>query len=136
MGKNRRQKPDPASDPYIGMTIDGRFHLRACLGRGGMGMVYRAEQDPLGRQVALKLMLDRGEPDREDEFKQRFFLEAATVAKLIHPNTVTVFDYGSDFINDDRVFFIVMEYIEGRTLARAIKKDGPFSASRAAHVGI
>jgi len=123
-------------DPYVGRVIDGRFTLQKRLGKGGMGMVYRAEQAPLGRQVAIKLMLDRGEPDREDEFQRRFFLEASTAAKLKHPNTITVFDYGSDVIDDERMYFIVMEYLEGRTLTKAIKKEGPFSPARAAHVAV
>src|SRR5690242_13037073 len=85
-------------DTLIGRVINERFRIIELLARGGMGRVYRAEQVPLNRQVALKV-LDRpsssatdGDPDTE--FETRFLNEASTAAKLQHSNTVTVFDYG------------------------------------------
>lgn len=102
--------------------------------RGGMGRVYRAQQAPLGRTVALKVLDPKTAQNEEDtEFQARFFLEAATAAKLSHPNTVTVFDYGKT--NDD-IYFIVMEFVEGRTLSAMLKHTGPIDTQRAVHIAI
>jgi serine/threonine-protein kinase len=119
-------------DPLIGKVIHDRFRIVAPIARGGMGAVYKAEQAPLGRLVALKVLSPRHDEEKDPEFKRRFFLEAATVAKLTHPNTVTVFDYGSG--DDDNLFFIAMELLEGVTLRQAIKADGCFAPARALHV--
>src|SRR5689334_467310 len=100
-------------DPLIGKVINGRFKIVSVIARGGMGKVYRAEQSPLGRICALKVLSPKYEGDRDPEFHKRFFLEASTAAKLSHPNTVTIFDYGK---SDDDIYYIAMEYIEGRTL--------------------
>lgn len=125
----------PERDPYLGRVIDGRFTLLARVGRGGMGVVYRAQQAPLGRSVALKLLVGTGEPDRESEFQRRFFREASTASRLKHPNTITVFDYGSDVLDDSRVFWIAMELLEGQTLSRALSKGG-LAPMRAVHIGL
>src|SRR5688500_16259036 len=82
------------SDPLLGHVLDGRFAIRKSLTRGGQGRLYEAEQLPLGRVCALKV-LDPWPTNQEDPtFARRFFLEASIAAKLKHPNTVTVFDYG------------------------------------------
>ena len=102
--------------------------------RGGMGRVYRAQQAPLGRTVALKVLDPKTAQNEEDtEFQARFFLEAATAAKLSHPNTVTVFDYGK---TSDDIYFIVMEFVEGRTLSAMLKHTGPIDTQRAVHIAI
>jgi serine/threonine-protein kinase len=96
-----------------------------------MGKVYRAEQAPLGRICALKVLSPKYEGDRDPEFHKRFFLEASTAAKLSHANTVTIFDYGQD---GEDLYYIAMEYIEGRTLHRTLREEGPFDESRTALV--
>ncbi|MCB9629204.1 MAG: serine/threonine protein kinase [Sandaracinaceae bacterium] len=101
------------------------------IARGGMGKVYRAEQAPLGRQIALKVLEATYEGDNDPEFHKRFFLEASTQSKLTHPNTVTIFDYGK---TDDDVYFIAMELLEGRTLHRYLRDEAPLSASKATHI--
>ncbi|MEO0325547.1 MAG: serine/threonine protein kinase, partial [Myxococcota bacterium] len=80
-------------DELLGRVIDGRFRIVGRIARGGMGKVYRARQEPLGREVALKI-LDPRQSSHTEDFDRRFFLEAEASAKLRHPNTVTVFDYG------------------------------------------
>ncbi|MFO0762148.1 MAG: serine/threonine-protein kinase [Byssovorax sp.] len=117
-------------DPLIGRTINGRFKIVSVIARGGMGKVYRAEQAPLGRLCALKVLSPKYEGDRDPEFHKRFFLEASTAAKLTHPNTVTIFDYGQS----DDVYFIAMEYIEGRTLHRVLRDEGTLSEARVVHI--
>jgi eukaryotic-like serine/threonine-protein kinase len=118
-------------DPLIGRLVNGRFKIVSVIARGGMGKVYKAEQSPLGRLCALKVLSPKYEGDRDPEFHKRFFLEASTAAKLSHANTVTIFDYGQD---GDDLYYIAMEYIEGRTLHRTLREEGPFDEKRTAHV--
>ncbi len=118
-------------DPLIGRVVNDRFRIVALLARGGMGKVYRAEQAPLGREVALKVLNPNYSGDNDPEFHKRFFLEASTCSKLTHPNTVTIFDYGR---TDDDVYYIAMELLEGRTLHRALREEGPFSTERALQI--
>jgi serine/threonine-protein kinase len=117
-------------DPLIGQVINGRFKVLSVIARGGMGKVYKAEQAPLGRLCALKVLSPKYEGDRDPEFHKRFFLEASTSAKLTHANTVTVFDYGQD----GDLYYIAMEYIEGRTLHRALRDEGPLPESRVSFI--
>jgi serine/threonine-protein kinase len=118
-------------DPLIGKVLNGRFEIIAPLGVGGMGRVYKALQLPLDRVVALKVLNPRYDGSKDPGFEKRFFLEASMTAKLKHPNTITVHDYGR---TDDGMYFIAMEYVEGETLAQALKA-GPFPWPRALYVG-
>lgn len=93
-----------APDPLIGKTVSGRFKIVSVIARGGMGKVYKAQQAPLGRVCALKVLMPKYEGDKDPEFHRRFFLEAETAAKLSHPNTVTIFDYGVD----EDIYYIAM----------------------------
>ncbi|MBI2388787.1 MAG: serine/threonine protein kinase [Deltaproteobacteria bacterium] len=121
----------PVVDQLIGRVLAEKFKIVSLLARGGMGKVYKAEQAPLGRACAIKVLTPPENSDSEDEFHKRFFLEASIGAKLTHPNTVTIFDYGK---TDDGVYFIAMEYLEGKTLARVLKEEGPFAEERATHI--
>jgi serine/threonine protein kinase len=82
----------------------------------------------------LETQVHGGSPgsDRDPEFGKRFFLEAATAAKLTHPNTVTIFDYGSS--EDGDLYYIAMEYIEGKTLHRVLREDTTLTEARTSHV--
>jgi|GEM_PF-2011725 len=123
---------DADQDELVGQTLNGRFEVVAPIARGGMGKVFRAIQLPLGRQVALKVLDVRGVVTSRGDFQRRFFLEAATAAKLNHPNTIVVFDYG---LAGDDVYFIAMELVEGRTLAQTFKEHGPMEPLRVVHIG-
>ncbi len=112
------------TDPLVGQTLAGRFRVLELIDRGGMGKIFRAEQQPLGRIVALKTL---DIVDNTGEFKQRFLLEAASCARLSHPNTVRVYDYGEAA----GAYFLVMEFLTGRTLHQAIKEDAPLDPLRA-----
>jgi serine/threonine-protein kinase len=123
-------------DELIGRVINDRFRIISVIARGGMGRVYRAEQVPLGRLVAIKTLDPRNGNSGEEndpQFQQRFFLEASVASKLQHPNTVTVFDYGR---TADGVYFIAMELVEGRSLHHAIREEAPISADRTVHVAM
>ncbi len=121
-----------AVDPLIGRSINDRFKIISLIARGGMGKVYRAEQAPLGRSCAVKILNPNYAGEQDPEFHKRFFLEASIASKLTHPNTVTIFDYGR---TDDDVYFMAMELLEGVTLHRAIREAGCFPEDRVAHIG-
>jgi serine/threonine protein kinase len=121
-----------AIDPVIGRTINDRFKIISLIARGGMGKVYRAEQAPLGRSCAVKILNPNYAGEQDPEFHKRFFLEASIASKLTHPNTVTIFDYGR---TDDDIYFMAMELLEGVTLHRAIREVGCFPEERVAHIG-
>jgi eukaryotic-like serine/threonine-protein kinase len=118
-------------DPLIGRVINERFKITGVIAKGGMGKVYRAEQAPLGRVCAVKVLNPSYAGAQDPEFHKRFFLEASIASKLTHPNTVTIFDYGK---TTDDIYFMAMEYLEGRTLHRAIREAAFFPEERAAHV--
>jgi serine/threonine protein kinase len=110
--------------PNDGMSPHG-YEIIEELGRGGMGVVYRARQTALNREVALKMIL--AGPYASQERRARFLNEARTVAKLDHPNIVKIFDVGS---HQDYPF-LALEYVAGVPLDRLLK-DGPLSAVDAA----
>ncbi len=123
-------KSTGAPDPLVGRVINDRFKISALIARGGMGKVYRAEQAPLGRICAIKVLNPNYAGEHDPEFHKRFFLEASIASKLTHPNTVTIFDYGR---TEDDIYYMAMEYLEGHTLHRAIR-EGFFPEERAAHI--
>src|SRR5437764_11516419 len=96
----------------------GRYELRGTLGRGGFAQVYRAWDTALQREVALKALLPHLADD--DGIRQRFVNEARAMARLRHPNIVTIFDVGEV---DARPYF-TMELVEGRSLADAFRDGG------------
>jgi eukaryotic-like serine/threonine-protein kinase len=117
------------ADPLPGRVLNDRYRVVEVIGHGGMGRVYKALQAPLDRVVALKV-LGPGH-DRDPNFYKRFFLEASVTAKLTHPNTITLYDYGR---TDDGIFFIAMEFLDGRTLSQVMQSDGPLAQERVIHI--
>jgi eukaryotic-like serine/threonine-protein kinase len=120
-----------APDALIGRVISDRFKVHGLIARGGMGKVYRAEQSPLGRVCAIKVLNPSYAGEHDPEFHKRFFLEASVASKLTHPNTVTIFDYGR---TEDDIYYMAMEYLEGHTLHRAIREATQFPEERATHI--
>ncbi len=118
-------------DPLIGKVLNERFTILEPLGMGGMGKVYKALQSPLDRLVALKILSPRYSGTKDPGFERRFFLEAAMTAKLHHPNTITVHDYGR---TDDGIYFIAMEYVEGETLDARLARESALPWPRALHI--
>ena len=103
-----------------------RYEIVRHLARGGMAEVYLAHDQLLDRRVALKVLFP--EFARDPAFVQRFRREAQSAANLNHPNIVAVFDWGEE----DGTYFIVMEYVEGRSVREAIQSDGPLYPNLAA----
>ena len=116
-------------DPLLGRILNDRYRIVEAIGHGGMGRVYKAVQSPLDRVVALKI-LGAGH-DRDPNFYKRFFLEASVTARLTHPNTITLYDYGRA---DDGIFFIAMEFLDGRTLSQTIQSEGALGQERVIHI--
>jgi eukaryotic-like serine/threonine-protein kinase len=105
-------------DTLSGTLFAGRYRIARKLGGGGMADVYLAEDQELGRRVAIKMLHSRYAND--DQFVERFRREATHAAGLSHPNIVSIFDRG-EF---DGSYYIVMEYVEGRTLKELIRSRG------------
>ena len=111
-----------------GRTYGGRYAIIERVGTGGMAEVYRARDELLGREVAVKVLSERFGRDRS--FVERFRREAQAAANLNHPNIVSLFDYGSD----DGTYFIVMEFIDGSSLSDIIRREGALMPERAAEI--
>jgi serine/threonine protein kinase len=110
-------------------VLSNRYELKEQLGAGGMAEVYLGKDRVLGRTVAVKTLLAQygGDP----HFIERFRREAQHAAALNHPNVVSVYDTGSD----DGTHYIVMEYVEGKTLRDVIREEGPLLPERVAEIG-
>jgi len=111
-------------------TLSGRYETSERLGSGGMSNVYKATDRILERTVAVKILAEHLSDD--ERFVARFRREALAVAKLIHPNIVQVYDTGVD----DGRHYIVMEYVEGRSGAQILQRQGPVEPEIAAEIGI
>src|ERR687884_2192855 len=107
------------SDTLIDTLFDGRYKILRKLGAGGMANVYLAEDQELGRRVAIKILNERHAND--DQFVERFRREAQNAAALAHPNIVSIFDRGEA----EGTYYIAMEYLEGRSLKELIVTRGP-----------
>lgn len=111
-------------------VFGGRYEMHRRVARGGMAEVYLAKDQLLDRWVAIKVLFPQFAAD--PSFVERFRREAQAAAKLSHPNIVAVYDWGEE----DGTYFIVMEYVEGRSLSQIIKQDGRMSADRAADIAV
>ena len=109
----------PAPDTLIDQVFHGRYKVVRKLGTGGMANVYLAEDQELGRRVAIKMLDDRHSED--EQFVERFRREAKNAAGLSHPNIVSIYDRGVA----DGTYYIAMEYLDGRTLKELLVARGP-----------
>ncbi|MDQ4005640.1 MAG: protein kinase, partial [Actinomycetota bacterium] len=109
-------------------TLGGRYEVGEVLGRGGMATVHRGTDTTLGRPVAIKLLADRYAGDQS--FVERFRREAQASARLNHPNIVSVYDTG----DEDGFHYIVMELVEGETLAEMLRREGRLSTEGSARI--
>jgi len=111
---------EPIDEEASGPTL-GRYEIIEEIGRGAMGMVYKAKDPKLNRVTAIKTIsfVEDFDPDEINEVKEGFLLEAETVAKLSHPNIVTIYDVGDEY----DLLYIAMEYLGDRNLEPFCKKE-------------
>ena len=114
----------------IGKILGNRYELLQCVGEGGMSFVYKARCRKLNRFVAVKILKD--EFKNNEEIVRRFKKEATAIANLSNPNVVNVLDVGTQ----DDINYIVMEYVEGKTLKDIIKEKGALPYEVAISIGI
>jgi serine/threonine protein kinase len=117
------------TDPLIGREIDSRFVIRALIGEGGWGSVYRAWQKSMDREIALKIL--KTELGRDVKIVGRFLREAKASSKLKHPNTITVYDFGQ---TQDGILYLAMEFLEGATLAHVLSNQPVIPLKRAVNI--
>jgi len=123
--------PVPEGEPsLVGHLLESKYLVRELIGRGGMGAVYSAENQRIGKQVAIK-MLTRGHDAGSNSMK-RFYREARIMGSLGHPNIVEIYDLGA---LDNGVPFQVMELLEGQTLAARIEVEGGMPIEDAVEIG-
>src|SRR5438067_2348112 len=111
-----------------GRVFSSRYEIQREVAQGGMAEVYLAHDDLLDRPVALKALFP--EYAREPSFVERFRREAQAAANLNHPNIVAIYDWGQEA----GTYFIVMEYVEGRSLRDLIRSEAPLDAMQAAEI--
>jgi tRNA A-37 threonylcarbamoyl transferase component Bud32 len=116
-------------DPLIGVTIEGKYRLDAKIGAGGMASVYRGTRLLIGDSVAVKIL--HAEQLRDPQAAERFRREAQAAARLKHPNAVSIYDFG---VSSGGVIYLVMELVDGASLRRLIRDQGPFMPSAAADI--
>ena len=121
------EQPEPKSAPVVRELSGriGKYEIVRPLGKGAMGMVYLAHDTVLERDVALKVMVAQIADD--PELIQRFSREAKAVAKMTHPNVVTVFDLGT---HTDGSPYIAMELLKGQDLQKAMRTPPPMTLER------
>lgn len=113
------------TDDRLGQLLNDRYRLRKVIARGAMGSVYLADQLPLDRPVAVKILDLPSEQDDPEKVRTRFLREASTLARMEHPNTVRIYDFG--YWNGTP--FLVMEFVDGFSLRR-LQSNGPIPAVR------
>ena len=118
-------------DELLGSVLDGRYHIAARLGAGGMGTVYRAVQLSLGREVAVKVV--NPALARDPAIVRRFLREARLASHIQHPGAVAVIDFGQ---TAEGLHYLVMELVRGRTLDTVRAAAGPMAPGRVVRIGM
>src|SRR5512132_3804746 len=113
--------PTDSLDKYVGQVLDEKYRLERLLGLGGMGAVFLATHLGTDRYVALKLIAPQFM--RNPEFVERFKREARAAGRLRHPNVVDVTDFGFSGSGQERVAYLVMEYLDGCTLSDVLAEE-------------
>ena len=124
---DQHRDPDSAGVPTL---LAGRYRIASPLGSGGMADVYLAEDERLGRQVAVKVL--KATLAADDEFVERFRIEAQAAASLNHASIVGVYDRGTA----DGVTYIAMEYVPGETLKQRLRRDGALPPDEAVQIAL
>jgi len=120
----------PKTSAEVGEVSVPGYEIIERLGKGGMGAVYKAEQTSLGRIVAIKVLFE--ELSKNDTLIQRFEREARAAAKLTHPNLIHVYDFGKS----DKVHFITMEFVDGKTVYQLIRDMGKINPKKTLEIAL
>ena len=112
----------------VGKTVGGRYLVNEVIGVGGMGVVYRAHQAAVDRDIAVKVLMP--EMVSDETLIKRFELEARAASRLSHPNTITVYDFG----REGDLLYIAMEFLDGESIEQKLRRDGAMKAERVAKV--
>ncbi len=121
--------PDEPAVSMIGIVLDGKYKIESLIGEGGMGAVYRARHLHLERLVAVKVL--RADMVAEPTAAARFRREAQAAARLVHNNAVAIHDFG---ISPEGRAYLVMEYLEGRSLRAILDANGPMALSEVSRI--
>src|SRR5260370_40183089 len=116
-------------DPLLGQTLAGKYLIETLIKRGGMGAVYRGKHILMDKTVAVKVL--RPSLAVDDEVVARFSREAKAASRISHPHAVNVTDFGEA---ENGVVFLVMEYLDGRTLKEIIRGEGPMPVKRVVEI--
>ncbi|MBL8787894.1 MAG: serine/threonine protein kinase [Deltaproteobacteria bacterium] len=117
-------------EPAPGEILGNNYIIEQELGRGGFGVVYKARHADIERVVAIKVLLATYAA-KDASARERFRREAMIAASLDYPNSLRIFDYGS---NEEGVFYIVMEFVQGRDLGKVLRTEGRLPVPRAVHI--
>lgn len=118
-----------AQDPMIDTTLDGKYIIEAVIGKGGMGVVYRARHTNFNRQFAIKVL--KSDLVTDPQAVKRFRNEANAAGAIRHPNAIAITDFN---ITPDGMAYLVMDYVEGRSLREILKKEGKQPFERTARL--
>ena len=127
---DEKDEKDGFAQGLVGVVLDGRYRLDAVLGEGGMGAVFRAHHLAMDRKVAVKLL--KPHLTNDDTALRRFAREAKSTLKVESPHAVKVLDFGVTPLRD---YYMVLEYLDGRTVQRELDVDGTFAPARVIHIG-
>src|SRR5688572_23585142 len=120
---------EPDGTELLGTVVDNRYRLETVLGRGGMGLVYKAKHLGLRREVAVKIL--HLSLAASTDVRSRFEREALAVGKIDHPNCVSTYDVGR---LSDGSLYLAMELLDGKSLADVLEKEGQLAPGRALHI--
>src|SRR6266404_6352845 len=120
---------ETSGDPLLGETLAGKYRIEERLSVGGMGTVYRATHVLMDKKVALKVL--RPSLAADETIVARFSREARAASRISHPHALSVTDFGEA---EGGVVFLIMEFLDGRTLKEVIRKDGPLTLQRVVEI--
>jgi PAS domain S-box-containing protein len=122
---------DHEDGALTGTVIDGRYRLAGVVGRGGMGVVYEAEQLRIGRRCAVKVL--HPELHADPKMRMRLFREVQATSRVRHPNVIEILDFGDD---PRAGSYLVMEFLEGRSLSEIIRMEAPLDVPAALRIAV